>query len=317
MRVGSGEHQHIGIRHEYFRDAQRFVRGQNGYGKFKIVFERSLHRLDLADDGGSGTHGRSLGRSGCGRRRGHFGRSCDGIDHALFRRIDRFGDERFADAADGHESMLASASFLGRAAGAAHVTLVPVSEIESHAALSTLLSRASTKALTDPGPDDAQLRTIFEVAVRAPDHGALRPWRFFVVRHDARKRLADLFEASLLRRDPQTNQTQVEKEREKALRAPLTIAIVARTVAGHKIPEGEQVLSTAAAAMNVLNAVHALGFGAKWITPGNCYDAEFRRDFGLAAADQLLGFIQVGTAGVSVAPQRPDPAQFVTEWNRD
>jgi nitroreductase len=180
---------------------------------------------------------------------------------------------------------------------------------ETSGALALLLSRASTKLLTEPGPDDEQLRQIFEAAVRAPDHGALRPWRFFVIRGDARQRLGDLFATSAARRDPQAN---VEKEREKATRAPLTIGLVARVTPNHKIPESEQVLSVAAAGMNILNAVHALGFAAKWITGDNCYDAGFRQDFGLGSTDQLLGFIQVGT-GTGTA-NRPDPAQFVTEW---
>ena len=181
--------------------------------------------------------------------------------------------------------------------------------------IDTLLSRASVKALGEPGPDDTQLRTIFEAAVRAPDHGKLRPWRFFVVRGDARLRLSELFVAGLRRREPQATEAQIDKEREKPLRAPVTIAVVARTVQGHKIPEIEQVLSAGAAAMNILNAVHALGFAAKWVTGANCYDAEFRRDFGLGADDQLLGFIHVGTPlETAGAPARPDPAEFVVDW---
>jgi nitroreductase len=67
--------------------------------------------------------------------------------------------------------------------------------------------------------------------------------------------------------------------------------------------------------MNILNAIHALGFGAKWVTGANCYDAEFKREFGLEAADQLVGFIHVGTPGEkSVPTERPDPAAFVVEW---
>ena len=150
--------------------------------------------------------------------------------------------------------------------------------------------------------------------MRAPDHGRLRPWRFFVVRGDARQRLSELFVEGVQRREPGAHAAQVDKEREKPLRAPLTVVVVARTVAGHKVPEFEQALSAGAAAMNILNAIHALGFGAKWVTGANCYDPEFRRAFGLDAADQLLGFIHVGTPMEKVATERPDPAQFVTEW---
>ncbi|HWF08857.1 MAG TPA: nitroreductase [Bryobacteraceae bacterium] len=181
--------------------------------------------------------------------------------------------------------------------------------------IETLLSRASVKALGEPGPSDDQLKTIFEAAVCAPDHGKLRPWRFFVVRGEARQRLSELFVEGVRRREPGAPEPQIEKEREKPLRAPVTIAVAARITPGHKVPEIEQMLSAGAAAMNILNAVHALGFAAKWVTGGNCYDAEFGRAFGLETTDRLIGFIHVGTPiGQSPALERPDPAEFVSEW---
>jgi nitroreductase len=192
--------------------------------------------------------------------------------------------------------------------------LVPV--LENATVISTLLSRASVKALGEPGPDDADLRVIFEAAVRAPDHGKLRPWRFYVVRGDARRQLSDLFVDGVKRREPGATEAQIEKEREKPLRPPVTIAVAAKIVVGHKIPEIEQTLSAGAAAMNILNAIHALGFAAKWVTGANCYDAEFKREFGLDATDQLIGFIHVGTPVEKTMPaERPDPAEFVVEWN--
>jgi nitroreductase len=181
--------------------------------------------------------------------------------------------------------------------------------------IETLLSRASVKLLGEPGPGDAELQTIFKAAMRAPDHGKLRPWRFFVIRGESRQRLSELFAEGVRRREPGANAAQIEKEREKPLRAPVTIAVVARTVAGHKVPQIEQVLSAGAAAMNMLNAIHALGYGAKWVTGANCYDAEFKREFGLEPADQLIGFIHVGTPQEKPGPaERPDPAAFVVEW---
>lgn len=181
--------------------------------------------------------------------------------------------------------------------------------------IDTLLSRSSVKLVGEPGPGDAELRLIFEAAVRAPDHGKLRPWRFFVVRGDARLRLSELFASGVKRREPGATDAQIEKEREKPLRAPVTIAVVAKIAVGHKIPEIEQALSAGAAAMNILNAIHALGFAARWVTGANCYDAEFRRDFGLDLTDRLIGFIHVGTPNGKSAPaERPDPAEFVVEW---
>ena len=183
--------------------------------------------------------------------------------------------------------------------------------------IDSLLSRASVKLLGDPGPSDAQLRLIFEAAVRAPDHGKLRPWRFFVIRGDARRDLSEMFAAGVKRREPGASEAQIEKEREKPLRAPVTIAVVAKILEGHKIPAIEQTLSAGAAAMNILNAAYSLGFGAKWVTGANCYDPQFRKDFGLEESDQLIGFIHVGTPQESVpVTERPDPAAFTVDWKR-
>jgi nitroreductase len=183
--------------------------------------------------------------------------------------------------------------------------------------IDTLLSRASVKSVGDPGPSDADLRLIFEAAVRAPDHGKLRPWRFFVVRGDARQELSELYVAGILRREPGATAAQINKERGKPLHAPLTIAVITKIVMGHKVPPIEQMLSAGAAAMNILNAVHELGFAARWVTGDNCYDPVFKRDFGLDETDELLGFIHVGTPlESSRPPERPDPDQFVVEWNR-
>jgi nitroreductase len=180
--------------------------------------------------------------------------------------------------------------------------------------VNTLLSRVSNGALGEPAPDDAALGRIFEAAVRAPDHGKLRPWHFYVIRGDARLKLSGMFAEALQRREPNASEAQIEKERGKPLRSPAIIAAVAKIVEGHKVPPFEQTLSAAAAVMNILNAAHALGFGAKWVTGANCYDAEFRAGFGLAASDQLIGFIHIGTPEAPVVAARPDPGEFFSDW---
>lgn len=183
--------------------------------------------------------------------------------------------------------------------------------------IENLLSRASVKTVREPGPSDAELQSIFEAAVRAPDHGKLRPWRFFVIRGEAREQLSEMFAEGVKRREPGASEGQIAKEREKPLRAPLTIAVVAKIVTGHKIPPIEQTLSAAAAAMNILNAVHELGYGARWVTGANCYDPVFKRELGLAETDELIGFIHIGTPDEPpFVPHRPDPAEFVVEWSR-
>ncbi len=84
---------------------------------------------------------------------------------------------------------------------------------------------------------------------------------------------------------------------------------------GHRIPETEQILSAGAAAMNMLNAVHMLGFGGIWVTGVNTYDAQVNAALGLVAPSRLVGFLVVGTPrNAALAVERPSRAAHLTYW---
>jgi nitroreductase len=181
-------------------------------------------------------------------------------------------------------------------------------------ALELLHTRQSAGKLQDPGPDDMELAEIFRSAVSAPDHGRLRPWRFVVIREEARERFGELMAATLRSRRPDTTPEMLDRERAKPLRAPLIVVVAARVQAG-KIPEIEQVLAVGAAAQNIMLAAHALGFGAMWRTGDLAYDASVKTALGLEPTDAIVGFIYLGTHAGSPPPSvRPVPEQFVTEW---
>ena len=90
-------------------------------------------------------------------------------------------------------------------------------------AIDTLLNRNSHARLVDPGPDAAELNTILQAALRAPDHGRLRPWRFVVVAGDRRQALGDVFVRSL-RLKGVDDPAKLEKAANAPLRAPLVWA---------------------------------------------------------------------------------------------
>ena len=182
-------------------------------------------------------------------------------------------------------------------------------------ALDTLLSRVSVSALAEPAPSGAVLERILQAGLCAPDHGRLAPWRFVLIRGAARVAFADVIEAALRARDPDAPAPLIDKQRGKFLRAPLTIALGAGIREGHKVPVAEQVLAVGAGAMNLLNAAHALGFGAIWVSGANAADPAVARALGLAPPDRLLGFLFVGTPARGIAaPARPALAAHVTEW---
>jgi len=170
------------------------------------------------------------------------------------------------------------------------------------------LQRQSTpaKALTEPAPDDEQLRQILKTALTAPDHGRLHPYRFISIRGDARYRLSEVFGAATLKRDPEVDPAYLQKQKDKPLRSPLIVVVVAQPIDSPKIPEIEQMLSAGAAAHNVLLAANALGFGSIWLTGDNAYDPYVRGELGLDANERIVGFIYIGTPIIDLPP-RPIP----------
>ena len=182
-------------------------------------------------------------------------------------------------------------------------------------ALECLLGRTSVSALTSPAPDQAALNAMLEAAVRAPDHGRLRPWRFVVIEENRRERFGEVMAQSLRRREPDASPEMLARERGKALRAPLILVVAAHVERQHKIPEVEQVAATAAAAENIMLAVHAQGFGAVWRTGAPAYDPGVRQALGLGNDDEILGFLYIGTRKTDgPVPPRPSAESFTTIW---
>jgi len=182
-----------------------------------------------------------------------------------------------------------------------------VSAEPGRAALDTILSRRSIGRLGPPAPSPAELQTILTAAVSAPDHEELRPWRFVVLEGPAKDAFGDVLAEAYLARcrrdraEPTTG--QLEKERTKLGRAPVVVVVGASPRAHPKVPEVEQVAAVAAAAENALLAATALGYGSMWRTGDAAYDPAVKTALGLSEADQIVGFLYLGTAEPGRAPE--------------
>jgi nitroreductase len=176
-------------------------------------------------------------------------------------------------------------------------------------AIELLATRTSIKAaeLTAPGPSAAEVDKLLTIACRVPDHGKLVPWRFIVFEGDARLAAGAAIAAAFRAKYPDAQPEHVEFERKRLAHAPLVIAVVSRAAPHVKIPEWEQVLSAGAAAMNLVLAAHALGYGANWITGWYAYDRCVLDALGLAPHERIAGFIHIGTPS-SPVQDRPRPA---------
>ncbi|PPB80208.1 nitroreductase [Albidovulum inexpectatum] len=178
-----------------------------------------------------------------------------------------------------------------------------------------LLTRRSRPArtLTAPVPTHEELRPILTAAARVPDHGKLEPWRFIVAEKPALQRLAALAEARAaeLGIDPERARKGISQFAD----ADLAVIVVHVPKDSDKVPEIEQILSTGAACMALLNAALASGWGACWLTGWHVHDPEFcRRGLGLKPGEWVAGVIHIGTETMT-PPERPRPdIDAITTW---
>ena len=180
-------------------------------------------------------------------------------------------------------------------------------------ALTAIVTRRSAAKLGEPGPSRAQIVEILEAGVRAPDHGRLSPWRFVVLEGAARARLGEAIAELKRRKKPEASPAELDRERAKAQRAPVIVAVAARLDQSGRIPEIEQVLAAGAATQNMFLAASALGFGAMWKTGEAAYDDDVKAALGLEASDRIVAFLYLGTT-ILEAPRREVAVEPLTIW---
>jgi len=189
-------------------------------------------------------------------------------------------------------------------------------EMSGHVALDQLLSRQSVgiKHLTEPGPDDEQLHRMAQAALRAPDHAGLVPFRFAVVRGAARARLAELFAQAA--RAAGKDDAGAALDAERAQRAPVTVAVIARQDPGHpQVPVHEQWACLGGALSYFLLAAHLMGYGGKMLSGGKVRDAAIQAAF-CRPGEQLVGWVALGTPLGSPARRldKPRAADVIGDW---
>lgn len=179
-----------------------------------------------------------------------------------------------------------------------------------------LLARQSLggKHLVDPGPDQQALTLMAAAALRAPDHAELVPFCFKTVQGPAREQLARLFEQAA--RDAGKDDEGARVDADRARRAPVTVAVVARIDLGHPIvPAHEQWVALGAALANFLNAAHALGYAGKMLSGAKVRHPAVQAAF-CEAGETLVGWVALGTAAASARALRHKalPQDVLTHW---
>jgi nitroreductase len=181
--------------------------------------------------------------------------------------------------------------------------------------LQFLQQRNSSPKLTAPGPCAAELEHIFRAALRAPDHGWLRPSRFVTIGQERRVAFGELLERCLLLRNPDADEAALAKARNAPLRAPLLVVAVVKVALHPKVPPIEQRFSGACAAQALLLASEASGFAGIWRTGAAAYDRAVMSGLGLAEDEEIIAFLYIGSRNGSAKMIPPlDMTHFVSTW---
>lgn len=201
-------------------------------------------------------------------------------------------------------------------------------------AIELLLQRQSTPLLTDPAPSDADLTTLLSAGMRVPDHAGLKPWHFHVISGQGLQRLSDLYvEATTIDINTKAALTEgnsiegssidehafnekITKVAKMPFRAPMMIVISTQYIEHNKVPKQEQLVAAGCCAQAMQMAAFSLGYGAMWRTGDLAYNEIVKQGLGIAKANDIAGFLYVGTPTKSfnIKPAK-DYQDKVTYWN--
>ena len=178
-----------------------------------------------------------------------------------------------------------------------------------------LLSRrsASAKTLVEPAPDRSSLENILKAAARSPDHGKIVPWRFLILEKKVIPNIAKkILEFGALNAiDPE----KLNRNVNTFMNAPLIVAVVSSPNSIERIPLIEQHLSAGAVCLALLNAAHAEGWGANWLTGWMSYDKNFlKTGLSLSENEFVAGFIHIGTKTIEPKERERPDMKSITSW---
>ncbi|WP_151669305.1 nitroreductase family protein [Nitrincola schmidtii] len=179
-----------------------------------------------------------------------------------------------------------------------------------------LLNRVSSPVLDLPAPTADQLDIMYRAALRAPDHGGMRPYRFLQIEGEGRQKLGQVFvEAAQQSGDPLT-EAELEKLQNAPLRAPTIVVVIATLQPHPKVPEIEQQLSAGCAAHGLVLAAFAQGVDAIWRSGKMAFNGWVNQRLGLEANEQIVGFIYLGKARKHKIVPCPAVGEFVQLWGK-
>ena len=183
-----------------------------------------------------------------------------------------------------------------------------------------IATRQSVNRVKQDAVPRGLLEKILESAVHAPNHKITEPWRFHVFTGKgrgefarARAKLAEIM-AEEEGEEPELAAGRVSRERKKAFRAPVMIAVISR--AGRdEVETLENYAACCAAIQNMQLTAHSLGLASIWRTGLLAYHPFMGDFFDLQEGDRIAAYLYVGYPDMGERPRRRSPASEHTVWH--
>ena len=183
-------------------------------------------------------------------------------------------------------------------------------------ALRNILERNSHRNLIEPAPSPEELNLVFKAALRAPDHAWLRPSSFIEVQGEGLKKLSEAFVSYAKENIEDLEIEKLKKYEQAPFRAPMIVVLICTPKEHSKVPEVEQIMSTATAGQNILLALNSMGYGGIWRTGTFSLNNKIGKYLELDKDQQVVGYLYIGTPeGKPKKIPELDVNDFVTKWD--
>ena len=178
--------------------------------------------------------------------------------------------------------------------------------------------RRSIGKMTGERPTREQIEQLLDAATHAPNHHKVQPWRFIVLVGNVREELGAVMAKSLADRLEETSsdkaQAVLNKERNKLLRSPVVIVVVAEPPYQPKVLEIENIEAVAAAVQNMLLTAEEMGLACMWRTGDAAYDPHVKQWLGLATGEHIVAFLYTGYPAIPRLERIPISFGEKTTW---
>lgn len=158
--------------------------------------------------------------------------------------------------------------------------------------LDLLQRRRSSKKFGEIAPTKEVLEQMFKAALRAPDHGRLKPYRFVVIENTS------LFQQCLIAaaEEFELGENGLAKASKLANQSPCVVATIAKLDEQNaKVPVWEQQITAGCATYALQLAANTLGFETVWISKHWIKGSAMRQALNCLENEQIIGFILIGS----------------------